>query len=145
MTLDIRVGPEWANHQISSWWPIFIMGYIITNQNCKIHFSKYCRYLGNFAGFWETKTAKMTNVRCSYLLFFSIKCYWGFYRMKFLYRSLIGFNLAYQKIAAKLLIIAVICRRNYGKKLKLSADYVSWFFFQFNSTKVFTWWLMESP
>ena len=130
MTLDIRVGPEWANHQISSWWPIFIMGYIITNQNCKIHFSKYCRYLGNFAGFWETKTAKMTNVRWSYLLFFFNSMLLVFYRMKFLYQSLIGFNLAYPTIAAKLLsIIAIICKRNYGKMKTLRWLYLLGFFF----------------
>ena len=58
MTLDIRVGPEWANHQISSWWPIFIMEYIIQNQNCKMHLTPILQLNGQFCRFLGTKMVK---------------------------------------------------------------------------------------
>ena len=106
------------------------MGYIITNQNCKIHFSKILPLPRQFCRFLRDKNGKNDKCPLVISLVFFNSMLLVFYRMKFLYRSLIGFNLAYPTIAAKLLsIIAIICKRNYGKMKTLRWLYLLGFFF----------------
>merc|ERR1719402_1938677 len=84
---------------------------------------QFCRFLRDKNGKNDKCPLVISLVFFNSMLLF-------FYRMKFLYQSLIGFNLAYPTIAAKLLsIIAIICKRNYGKMKTLRWLYLLGFFF----------------